>query len=127
MVPAAFVVLDALPLTPNGKVDRRALPEPDDEAFAQAEYEAPQGETEQTIAALWAELLGVERVGRHDNFFALGGHSLLATQLMSRVRARFGVELPLRELFEAPTIAGFAPRIVGAHAANAAQGAEHAA
>ncbi|MDN7728338.1 non-ribosomal peptide synthetase, partial [Burkholderia gladioli] len=78
MVPAAFVVLDALPLTPNGKVDRRALPEPDDDAFAQAQYEAPQGETEQTIAALWAELLGVERVGRHDNFFALGGHSLLA-------------------------------------------------
>ncbi|MBU9167458.1 non-ribosomal peptide synthetase, partial [Burkholderia gladioli] len=104
MVPAAFVVLDALPLTPNGKVDRRALPEPDDEAFAQAQYEAPQGETEQTIAALWAELLGVERVGRHDNFFALGGHSLLAVQLIERLR-QIGLTLAIRDLFEQPALA----------------------
>ena len=82
MVPAAFMVLETLPLTPNGKLDRRALPEPADDAFVQSRYEAPQGETEQTIAALWAELLGVERVGRHDNFFALGGHSLLATRML---------------------------------------------
>ncbi|PRE77921.1 condensation domain-containing protein, partial [Burkholderia gladioli] len=104
MVPAAFVVLDALPLTPNGKVDRRALPEPDDDAFAQAQYEAPQGETEQTIAALWAELLGVERVGRHDNFFALGGHSLLAVQLIERLR-QIGLTLAIRDLFEQPALA----------------------
>ncbi|WP_369050299.1 amino acid adenylation domain-containing protein [Burkholderia gladioli] len=111
MVPAAFVVLDALPLTPNGKVDRRALPEPDDEAFAQAEYEAPQGETEQTIAALWAELLGVERVGRHDNFFALGGHSLLATRMLARLRESFGHDVSIRTLFEAPTVSQLAPRV----------------
>ncbi len=111
MVPAAFVVLDALPLTPNGKVDRRALPEPDDEAFAQAQYEAPQGETEQTIAALWAELLGVERVGRHDNFFALGGHSLLATRMLARLRESFGHDVSIRTLFEAPTVSQLAPRV----------------
>ncbi len=111
MVPAAFVVLDALPLTPNGKVDRRALPEPDDEAFAQAQYEAPQGETEQTIAALWAELLGVERVGRHDNFFALGGHSLLATRMLARLREAFGHDVSIRTLFEAPTVSQLAPRV----------------
>uniref|UniRef100_UPI00163F7216 thioesterase domain-containing protein n=1 Tax=Burkholderia gladioli TaxID=28095 RepID=UPI00163F7216 len=111
MVPAAFVVLDALPLTPNGKVDRRALPEPDDEAFAQAQYEAPQGETEQTIAALWAELLGVERVGRHDNFFALGGHSLLATRMLARLREVFGHDVSIRTLFEAPTVSQLAPRV----------------
>nr|WP_279607542.1 non-ribosomal peptide synthetase [Burkholderia gladioli] len=111
MVPAAFVVLDALPLTPNGKVDRRALPEPDDEAFAQAQYEAPQGDTEQTIAALWAELLGVERVGRHDNFFALGGHSLLATRMLARLRESFGHDVSIRTLFEAPTVSQLAPRV----------------
>ncbi|WP_186128065.1 non-ribosomal peptide synthetase [Burkholderia gladioli] len=111
MVPAAFVVLDALPLTPNGKVDRRALPEPDDEAFAQAQYEAPQGDTEQTIAALWAELLGVERVGRHDNFFALGGHSLLATRMLARLRESFGDDVSIRTLFEAPTVSQLAPRV----------------
>ncbi|WP_420955428.1 amino acid adenylation domain-containing protein [Burkholderia gladioli] len=111
MVPAAFVVLDALPLTPNGKVDRRALPEPDDEAFVQAQYEAPQGETEQTIAALWAELLGVERVGRHDNFFALGGHSLLATRMLARLRESFGHDVSVRTLFEAPTVSQLAPRV----------------
>ncbi|AEA62641.1 amino acid adenylation domain protein [Burkholderia gladioli BSR3] len=111
MVPAAFVVLDALPLTRNGKVDRRALPEPDDEAFAQAQYEAPQGETEQTIAALWAELLGVERVGRHDNFFALGGHSLLATRMLARLRESFGHDVSIRTLFEAPTVSQLAPRV----------------
>ncbi|WP_369064554.1 non-ribosomal peptide synthetase [Burkholderia gladioli] len=111
MVPAAFVVLDALPLTRNGKVDRRALPEPDDEAFVQAQYEAPQGETEQTIAALWAELLGVERVGRHDNFFALGGHSLLATRMLARLRESFGHDVSIRTLFEAPTVSQLAPRV----------------
>ncbi|MFP2933923.1 condensation domain-containing protein, partial [Pyxidicoccus sp. 3LG] len=110
MVPAAFVALDAFPLTPNGKVDRRALPAPDTSSLAST-YEAPATPTEQTLAALWAELLHVEKVGRHDDFFALGGHSLLATQVVSRVRKAFDVELPLRALFEAPTLASLAPRI----------------
>ncbi|MCG1019858.1 non-ribosomal peptide synthetase, partial [Mycetohabitans sp. B4] len=81
MVPAALVRLDALPLTANGKLDRRALPEPDAGALAHQAYEAPQGELETTLAQIWAELLEVERVGRHDSFFALGGHSLLAVRL----------------------------------------------
>ncbi|MCG1040188.1 amino acid adenylation domain-containing protein, partial [Mycetohabitans sp. B7] len=112
MMPSAFVRLDAFPLTPNGKLDRRALPEPDDAALAHQAYEAPQGELETTLAAIWAELLGVERVGRHDSFFVLGGHSLLAMRLMSRVRNVLGVELAIRTLFEAPTLAGLARHLV---------------
>ena len=77
----------ALPLTPNGKLDRKALPAPDGDAYASAGYEAPQGEIETTLAAIWAELLKLERVGRHDNFFELGGHSLLAVQVMTRAAA----------------------------------------
>ncbi|WP_232443779.1 condensation domain-containing protein, partial [Burkholderia ubonensis] len=111
MVPAAFIVLDALPLTANGKLDRRALPEPDDDAFVQARYEAPQGEIELTLAALWAELLGIERVGRHDNFFALGGHSLLAVRMLNRLRALHEVELSLSSLFEHPTVCAIAQAI----------------
>ncbi|WP_186062490.1 non-ribosomal peptide synthetase [Burkholderia gladioli] len=125
LVPARVILLERLPLGANGKLERRALPE-DEMAGAEAARVAPRTATESALAGLWREVLGTDAFGIDDNFFALGGHSLLATQLMSRVRARFGVELPLRELFEAPTIAGFAPRIVGAHAANAAQGAEHA-
>ncbi|WP_323074014.1 non-ribosomal peptide synthetase [Mycetohabitans endofungorum] len=112
MVPSAFVRLDAWPLTPNGKLDRRALPAPDDEALAHQAYEAPQGELETTLAAIWAELLGVERVGRHDSFFALGGHSLLAMRLISRVRTALGIDLAIRTLFEAPTLAGLARHLV---------------
>ncbi|MCF2135558.1 non-ribosomal peptide synthetase, partial [Mycetohabitans sp. B3] len=107
MVPSAFVRLDAFPLTPNGKLDRRALPAPDDAALAHQAYEAPQGELETTLAAIWAELLGVERVGRHDSFFALGGHSLLAVRLMNRVRG-LGADVPLATLFATPTLAAFA-------------------
>ncbi|CBW75453.1 Non-ribosomal peptide synthetase modules (EC 6.3.2.-) [Mycetohabitans rhizoxinica HKI 454] len=107
MVPSAFVRVDAWPLTPNGKLDRRALPAPDDEARAHQAYEAPQGELETTLAAIWAELLGVKRVGRHDNFFALGGHSLLAVRLMNRVSG-LGADVPLATLFAAPTLAAFA-------------------
>ncbi|MCG1056170.1 alpha/beta fold hydrolase, partial [Mycetohabitans sp. B5] len=112
MVPSAFVRLDAWPLTPNGKLDRRALPAPDDAALAHQAYEAPQGELETTLAAIWAELLGVERVGRHDSFFALGGHSLLAMRLINRVRTALGVDLAIRTLFEAPTLAGLARHLV---------------
>ncbi len=109
MVPAIFMLLDAFPLTVNGKVDRRALPTPDgrqpelDEVFV-----ACRTPTEELLAAIWSQVLGVERVGIYDNFFQLGGHSLLATQVVSRIREAFQVEMPLRRLFEAPTVAGLA-------------------
>ncbi len=108
MVPAAFMVLDALPLTANGKLDRRALPTPDAMRLEAGNQVAPRSPSETKLVSLWAELLGLKQVGIHDNFFALGGHSLLATQLTSRIRDAFGVELPLRSLFEAPTIAQLA-------------------
>nr|WP_246763569.1 non-ribosomal peptide synthetase [Rhizobium sp. 007] len=105
MVPSAFVRLDALPLTVNGKLDRKALPAPEDDAYARRAYEAPRGEIETALAEIWAELLGVERVGRHDNFFELGGHSLLAVQLSSRMSQAVGVALPLTRLFATPVLA----------------------
>nr|WP_281404395.1 non-ribosomal peptide synthase/polyketide synthase [Pyxidicoccus fallax] len=108
MVPSAFVALEALPLTANGKVDRKALPVPDGVFASASAYIAPRDETERRLAALWCEVLRVERVGLHDNFFVLGGHSLLATRIVSRIRAVFGVELPLRTLFEAPTLEALA-------------------
>ena len=119
MVPAVFVLLDALPLMPNGKIDRRALPAPDrtrpelDKAFV-----APRTPTEELLAEIWAQLLDIERVGIHDNFFDLGGHSLLATQVVSRVREAFQVEIPLRRLFEVPTVAGLAESIEAARQAG---------
>ncbi|PRG57035.1 amino acid adenylation domain-containing protein [Burkholderia gladioli] len=119
MVPAAYVALAALPLTANGKLDRRALPAPDAAAFGQQAYEAPQGELEATLAALWSELLGVDRVGRQDNFFALGGHSLLAVRVIGRLRERFGEAATLKTLFEAPSLAAFARRLALAGAAQA--------
>jgi hypothetical protein len=113
MVPATFVFLTGLPLTPNGKVDRRALPAPgSDRPVLDQTWVAPGTPIENVLAALWAEVFGVERVGIHDNFFALGGHSLLATRVVSRMRNAFGVELPVRALFETPTIAGLAVAVV---------------
>ncbi|MHC2522916.1 amino acid adenylation domain-containing protein, partial [Rhizobium leguminosarum] len=108
MVPSAFVRLEALPLTVNGKLDRKALPVPDDDAYARRAYEAPQGEIETLLAGIWAELLGVERVGRHDNFFELGGHSLLAVRVLVRLTEALAVELPLAILFAKPTLADLA-------------------
>lgn len=112
MLPSAFVLLDALPLTPNGKVDRRALPMPD---RARPELEtvfvAPRTRVEEVLVELWGQVLGLDRLGIHDNFFALGGHSLRATQVISRLRDIFRVELSLRRLFETPTIAGLAAAI----------------
>jgi amino acid adenylation domain-containing protein len=108
MVPAAYVRLEAMPLTPNGKVDRRALPAPAEAAYARRGYEAPVGDAEAALAEVWADVLGVERVGRHDHFFDLGGHSLLAVQVLSRVREVLGVEVALPEVFERPVLADFA-------------------
>ena len=106
MVPAAFVKLDAFPLTANGKIDRKALPKPDYTALqVETEFVAPRTGEEKLLAGLWQDILNLEKVGIHDNFFELGGHSLLATQVISRIRDTFEVELPLRALFEAPTIA----------------------
>ncbi|MGE8146099.1 amino acid adenylation domain-containing protein [Pseudomonas frederiksbergensis] len=99
-VPDAFVVIDALPLTANGKLDRRSLPAPWLEAVEASHYEAPKGDTEQKLAALWSDLLGIERIGRNDQFFELGGHSLIAVQLTLRAREHFGVEVTLKALFE---------------------------
>ncbi|MBB5940445.1 condensation domain-containing protein, partial [Streptomyces zagrosensis] len=109
MIPSAFVWLEALPLTANGKTDFRALPEADPADVATAEYVAPRTPAEETLAALWAELLKVSRVGIDDDFFELGGHSLLATQFVSRAKAAFGFDVPLRSVFEASTIRVLGP------------------
>ncbi|MDQ3510342.1 MAG: amino acid adenylation domain-containing protein, partial [Pseudomonadota bacterium] len=111
MVPGAFVELDAFPLTPNGKLDRKALPAPDGTSLVQREYEAPQGDIEETLGEIWKSLLGVERIGRHDHFFELGGHSLLAVQVVSHVRDRLNVEVALRELFMQPVLQDFAQAV----------------
>lgn len=112
MLPAAFVPLAQLPLTPSGKINRRALPAPEGaDLLPSGEYVAPRTPTEAQLAELWAELLNVSRVGALDHYFDLGGHSLLATQLSARVRQVFGVELPLRAVFERPTLAGLAEQI----------------
>jgi len=112
MVPAALVVLDTLPLTPNGKIDRQALPAPDQTRPPLCEaFVAPRTPTEELLAGIWAHVLGVESVGLHDNFFALGGHSLLAMKVVSRLRQIFQVDIPLRELFNAPTVASLAHHV----------------
>ena len=107
LLPAAFVRLASLPLDPNGKVDRRALPEPERARHAEG-FVAPRTPVEAQVAGVWAEVLGLDRVGAEDDFFALGGHSLLATQIVSRLSRDFGVEIGLRAFFEEPTVAGLA-------------------
>ncbi|MFG3591555.1 condensation domain-containing protein [Bradyrhizobium sp. RDI18] len=114
MVPSAFVHLAALPLTVNGKLDRKGLPAPKDEAYARAACEAPQGEIETALATIWAELLGVERVGRNDHFFELGGHSLLAVQLIERLR-RLSLGVEVRTLFARPVLADLAASLRSHH------------
>jgi acyl carrier protein len=109
MVPTAFVMLNSLPLTANGKVDRKALPDPDEtRPEIEESFVAPRTASEEVLTKIWGEILGLEQVGVFDNFFELGGHSLLATRVVSRVREEFQVEVPLRTLFEQPTIAGLA-------------------
>jgi amino acid adenylation domain-containing protein/non-ribosomal peptide synthase protein (TIGR01720 family) len=113
MVPAAFVVLERLPRTPSGKLDRGALPAAEDgRPRPERAYAAPSGPVEEALAAIWSELLGVERIGSGDDFFALGGHSLLATQMVVQLRRLFRIELPLRELFAGPTVAELGRRLV---------------
>src|SRR5262249_48222973 len=112
MLPAAVVMLAALPLTPNGKVDRQALPAPDsDRPDLAAAFAPPRTPTEALLVGIWEEALRLERIGIHDGFFELGGHSLLATQVVSRAREGLGCEIPLRWIFEAPTIATLAEKI----------------
>jgi hypothetical protein len=108
MVPGALVVLERLPLTANGKVDRKALPEPE---FVSQAYEAPQGEVEEALARIWADVLGVDRVGRGDNFFEFGGHSLLAVQMVARIQSLLQIDLAIRQIFTHPTVAGMASLI----------------
>ncbi len=112
MVPSDFVLLEALPLTPNGKVDRNALPTPDrTRPELEERFVAPHTARETVIAAIFGDVLGLDRVGRHDDFFEIGGHSLLATQVVSRLREAFEVEVPLRGLFECPTVALLAEQV----------------
>lgn len=111
MIPSVFVVLDSIPLTPNGKVDHKALPEPERKRDSQSDYVSPRTPDETFLADVWREVLQVEQVGIHDDFFALGGHSLLATQVVSRMCRHWNVELPLRELFQRPTVAQLAERM----------------
>jgi amino acid adenylation domain-containing protein len=110
MVPAAYVRLTSMPLTPNGKLDRKALPAPEADAYAVRGYEAPRGEIEIALAAIWSDVLKLERVGRHDNFFELGGHSLLAVILIERMR-RKGLQVDVRALFAASTLAELAATV----------------
>jgi acyl-coenzyme A synthetase/AMP-(fatty) acid ligase len=112
MVPSACIRLEKFPLTPNGKIDRRAFPAPEANAVEEIAYVAPRNEDEETLARLWAEVLGLPRVGIHDNFFDRGGHSLLATQLITRIQKAFGGHVALRTLFEASTVAEFSEQMV---------------
>jgi acyl carrier protein len=112
MVPSAIVILDKLPLTPNGKVDRKALPAPDASTFqSETMFVVPRTPTEIVLAEIWCKLLGLPRVGIHDNYFKLGGHSLLAIRVISRIREAFQIDFPMGGIFEAPTIVALAEMI----------------
>jgi acyl carrier protein len=125
MVPAAYVMLDALPRTAHGKIDRAALPPPDPQArLARGPRVAPRSPEEETIAAIWQEVLGLEHVGVHDNFFQLGGHSLLATLIITRVERAFGVKVRVRTLFDQPTVAEIASEVKNLAAGGEGEGQE---
>ena len=114
MIPSAFVILDELPLTPNGKVDRKSLPKPDDSLFSEVvavDYVAPRNPVEEVVAKIWSSVLNIEVIGIYNNFFLLGGHSLLATQVISRIKKQLEVEIPLRTIFETPTVAALSKAI----------------
>jgi amino acid adenylation domain-containing protein len=126
MVPSSFVLLDRIPITANGKIDLKALPTPTDNAVARGEYVAPRTPAEETLAKIWRDILKLGRVGVYDNFFELGGNSLLAMQLMARIRMTFRVEVPVRTLFDLPTLGELSLRLdsqqsVAADAARAAE------
>ncbi|KAK3806970.1 MAG: Non-ribosomal peptide synthetase module [Benniella sp.] len=112
MVPAAFVRLDDLPLSANGKLDRHRLPEPDSDALAYQQYEPPHGEMETALMTIWINILNIDKIGRHDNFFMLGGHSLLAVRMISQVQSLMGYKITLGTLFMAPTIAELVPHML---------------
>ena len=112
MIPAAYVILEVLPLTPNGKLDRKALPRPSDDAFGRSAYEEPIGPVETTLAKIWSEVLGIEKVGRNDNFFDLGGHSLLAVRMLERMR-RAGLRVDVRTIFASPVLSAMAASVPG--------------
>src|SRR5207302_4677397 len=114
MVPAVYIRMEQMPLTANGKLDRKALPAPEADAYARQAYEAPQGETEEMLAEIWAELLPVKRVGRRDNFFGLGGHSLQAVRVVTRIRQRLDVAITVGDLFAHPVLADLANILKGA-------------
>jgi phosphopantetheine binding protein/AMP-binding enzyme len=112
MVPGVYVRLESLPLTPNGKLDRKALPSPEGHLYGTSGYEAPQGETEEGLAGIWAEVLKVERVGRNDNFFEIGGHSLLAARVVLRIRQKLEVDFTVSDMFTHPVLQLQASRII---------------
>ncbi|WP_035060897.1 non-ribosomal peptide synthetase, partial [Andreprevotia chitinilytica] len=118
MLPSAFITLETFPLTPNGKLDRKALPAPDQSAVVSRAYEAPQGEVEQAITTIWQDLLGLERVGRHDHFFELGGHSLMVVALIERLR-QHSLVADVRAVFSAPTVAGLAAAVTAGEGSDA--------
>jgi acyl carrier protein len=111
MIPAAFVQLESVPLNANGKVDRQALPLPADSAYVEREYQAPQGEVEDRLAAIWAEVLRVSRIGRDSDFMELGGHSLLAMQVIVRIRAQFSINLSVNTILEYPSLRLLAAKV----------------
>jgi acyl carrier protein len=123
-VPSRIVLLEQLPLTPNGKIDRQALRILTPTEGQEEKYVAPRTPMEQTIAAIWQEVLGLEQVGVHDNFFDLGGHSLLATRVVSRVRQEFHVDLKLMDFFKMPTIAELSKGLEGLLWVNAGKPSE---
>ena len=112
MVPSLFIKIDKIPVTPNGKVDRKALPDPDAGTLSETTYTAPRNETEAALAEIWQQLLEIDQVGIHDDFFALGGHSLLSIRLIAAIRKKLGKEIALTNIFDAPTIAGLAASLL---------------